>query len=92
METKLFFPYTWHEDEDEEHVTAIRIFGIDTENKNVCVKVTDFTPYVYLELPSDRKWNTTSITRLGNYIDKLCGHDENGRCKRECNCSRPQKK
>ena len=35
METKLFFPYTWHEDEDEEHVTAIRIFGIDTENKNV---------------------------------------------------------
>lgn len=92
METKLFFPYTWHEDDDDEHVTAIRIFGIDTENKNVCVKVTDFTPYVYLELPNDRKWNSTSINRLGNHIDKLCGHDENGKCKRQCNCSRPHKK
>ena len=103
MESKTFFPYSWHEDKDEENTTVFRIFGLDENNKSVCVKVTDFTPYVYLELPSDRKWNSTMIRRLSNTVDELCGHDDTRRethdgkiilgcCAKECRCIRPLKK
>ena len=53
MEKKAFFAYSWHIDDTETEVTSIRIYGIDKQNKNVCVRVDNFTPYVYIELPPE---------------------------------------
>ena len=57
MERKKFFPYSWHVDEDEEEITSIRIYGLDEKDENVCVRVDDFTPYVYIELPERIHWD-----------------------------------
>ena len=51
MQTGLFFPYSWHLDDEQTEVTHIRAYGLDENNKNVCLRVDDFTPYVYIELP-----------------------------------------
>lgn len=56
------FPYFWNYD-DEEGINIIRIFGLNRENKLIYVKVIDFTPYVYLELPNNIEW-TESLTQL----------------------------
>jgi DNA polymerase elongation subunit (family B) len=52
MKTKLnVFPYFWHHDENEKEVTVFRIYALTKENKTVVLRVNDFTPYSYLELP-----------------------------------------
>lgn len=71
MEHKQFFPYSWHVDEDEKDVTSIRIYGLDEENKNICVRVDNFTPYVYIELPTNIKWDTGKAQLVGNKLDEL---------------------
>jgi DNA polymerase elongation subunit (family B) len=68
---KKFFTYSWHIDEEEKNITVIRIYGLDENNENVCVIVNDFTPYVYLQLPEDVKWDSSSAQLLGGYIDRL---------------------
>lgn len=45
------FVYAWHIDEHQKDVTSIRAYGLSSDNKNVCIRIDDFTPYVYLELP-----------------------------------------
>ena len=49
------FIYTWSIDK-EKFSTHIRIWGLDKNNKNICLNISDFTPYVYLELPSNYDW------------------------------------
>lgn len=45
------FIYTWSvEDDTENHKFHIRMYGIDEEEKNVCLHVRDFMPYFYIEL------------------------------------------
>lgn len=52
-----FFPYSWHTQEldinnyDVDDVTNIRMYGLNKDNKNICVRVDDFKPYLYVELP-----------------------------------------
>ena len=76
METHRFFPYSWHMDDDEEEITSVRIYGINEQNKNVCVRVDNFTPYVYIELPERVKWNTGNAQLVGNKIDELLGRQK----------------
>jgi DNA polymerase elongation subunit (family B) len=57
MEDYSFFPYSWYIDTEETEVTVIRAYGLDDNNENVCVQISDFKPYVYLELPNDIKWD-----------------------------------
>lgn len=45
------FVYHWHIDETEKEVTSIRIYGINRDGNTVCLRVDDFTPYIYIELP-----------------------------------------
>lgn len=71
METYSFFPYSWHTIEDEEDITSIRIYGLNEENENVCVRIDDFTPYVYVELPPRINWTAGKAQLLGNKIDEL---------------------
>lgn len=76
METLKTFIYSWHIDESEEEVTSIRIFGIDENNRNICLKVNNFTPYVYIELPKlpgNFEWNVAKAQLLGNKIDEILG-------------------
>ena len=73
MQTKSFFPYAWHMDEDEEHITSIRVYGIDDNQQNVCVRINSFTPFVYLELPENIPWTTSKAQLVCNKIDSLLG-------------------
>lgn len=72
----LFFSYYWYLDEDEQDITSIRIYGLDKKNRNICLRIDDFAPYIYLELPVYDKnkmkinWNS-SIQFLANKLDDL---------------------
>jgi len=73
MQSKTFFPYSWHLDDTEDERTVFRIYGLTETNKSCCCIINDFTPYVYLELPDNIEWNETRAMILGNKIDELCG-------------------
>jgi DNA polymerase elongation subunit (family B) len=73
MEKFTFFPYSWHMDEDEEDITAMRVYGLNSNNENVCVRIDNFTPFVYLELPEHIPWTAGKAQMLGNKIDSLLG-------------------
>lgn len=44
-----FFAYSWHEEQESDMV--IRIYGINASGGTTCVRVENFTPYMYVELP-----------------------------------------
>ena len=73
METSSFFAYSWHIDDQEEECTLIRIYGLNAKNESVCVSVSDFTPYVYVELPPEKNWTTSMAQSLGNCLDRMLG-------------------
>ena len=50
--TDTIFPYFWHTDDTEKEITKMRIYALDKQNKTIVLRVDDFTPYVYLELPT----------------------------------------
>ena len=92
MDKDKFFPYSWHIDDEEDQVTVIRIYGLDKNNKSVCVIVNNFQPHVYIELPSNYEWNEIRAKMLSNKLDRICGHDEDKACKNSCRCFKPLKK
>ena len=73
MQTDSFFPYSWHIDESETEITCIRIYGLNNDNKNICLRVDNFTPYVYIELPPKILWNPAKAQLVGNKIDEIMG-------------------
>lgn len=74
MESNNFFVYSWHIDEREKEVTAIRAYGLNKDNQNICLRINDFTPYVYVELPSNISWNENKAQIVGNKIDDITGN------------------
>jgi DNA polymerase elongation subunit (family B) len=78
MEDYSFFPYSWYIDTEETEVTVIRAYGLDDNNENVCVQISDFKPYVYLELPNDIKWDETLAQRVKNAINDLMVNKTSG--------------
>lgn len=73
METYKFFAYSWYLDEDDEETTLIRVYGLDENNENVCVRINNFTPYIYIELPDKITWNVSKAQLLGNKLDEILG-------------------
>ena len=73
MQTDSFFPYSWHIDDSETEITSIRIYGLNNDNKNVCLRVDNFTPYVYVELPTRILWNSAKAQLVGSKIDEIMG-------------------
>ena len=71
MET--FFPYSWYTDQTEEHITSFRIYGLDKNNKNICVRINNFTPFVYIELPENIPWTSSKAQLVTDKIDSLLG-------------------
>ena len=61
METSktLFFPYSWHIRNSEIHV-----YGFNEQNNHTLVRITEFTPYVYVKLPIYVDWSPTNVSRL----------------------------
>ena len=66
-----FFPATFNIDERETNITCIKIYGFDKNNKNVCLRIDDFQPYVYLELPSCINWTESKANKVVSSIDDL---------------------
>lgn len=66
-----FFVYSWHIDEREREVTSIRAYGINKNNENVCIRIDDFTPYVYVQLPDNVQWNEGTAQIVCNKLDEL---------------------
>lgn len=61
------FIYEWCECDEVDDDTRntkfmIRGYGIDRMGKDVVVVIDDFPPYMYVELPSNRKWEQNSET------------------------------
>lgn len=72
MRSIIFKPFYWYaedEEEDNEHITYVA--GRTPENKSVMVKILNFTPYIYLELPSNRTWTKNTLPLLFNHFQKI---------------------
>lgn len=74
MQKSKFFPYSWFVDEDETECTCIRVYGLNERNENVCVRVDDFYPYCYIELPVDITESMVYLIR--KKIDELLGRQK----------------
>lgn len=66
-----FFVYRSHTCDIETEITTIRMYGLTEDNKNVCLRISNFTPYVYLELPTEFNWDINKAQILGNKIDQM---------------------
>ena len=71
MAKKTYFPYSWTIDDEQDECTLIRSYGLDENNKSICVIIKDFTPYIYVELPRHIEWTETRAQLLTNKIDDL---------------------
>ena len=79
--TNRIYPYQWHTSKNTEE-NYVRVFGLDKENKSICLTITDFYPYIYVELPSEIKWTESAILSLSSKIQ-----EKSGKCQpvsREC--------
>lgn len=66
------FVYSWalH---DTYKYTQIRCYGIDGTGQTVALIISDFTPYVYIELPQTHEWHMVRDLVLSDLVDKtLC--------------------
>lgn len=78
METHKAFTYYWTIDEEEHEVTVIRVYCLTEDKKTIVLRIDDFTPYVYLELPEknqagDIAWTAHSAGMLANQIAEKVG-------------------
>jgi len=73
MEKKKVFIYDFFTEEKEKEITSIRIYSLDEDNKTCCLRVDDFTPYIYIELPDNVNWDATKAQILGTKLDKIMG-------------------
>jgi DNA polymerase elongation subunit (family B) len=71
MEKATLFSYSWHIDENETNRTVIRVYGLNENNENVCIIINNFTPYVYIELPTTVTWDTTNAQLVVSKIDEI---------------------
>ena len=71
MKSGLFFPYSWHIDEQETEVTCIRVYGLNENNENICLRIDNFTPYVYIELPPNINWNASNAQMVVNKLNEI---------------------
>ena len=72
--TSTVFPYFWHWDDNEKEVTVFRIYALTKDNKTVVLRINDFTPYCFLELPEkvdgvEIRWDASKAQLLSNAIN-----------------------
>lgn len=60
----------WSFEETPDHELYIHIGGLTSKMESVQVRVHNFTPYVYLELPARVNWNKDRGNKLFEYLTK----------------------
>ena len=78
MKQEEFFAYDWVtiDPENADDGLVIDIYGFvkkNGETKNVCVHITDFTPYCYIELPYNINWDKVKAQLFEDKLRKLLG-------------------
>jgi DNA polymerase elongation subunit (family B) len=73
MQSSRFFPYSWHIDDKQLNVTCMRVYGLNESNENICIRIDDFTPFCYLELPDHINWTEELGVLFGAKITKMMG-------------------
>jgi DNA polymerase elongation subunit (family B) len=72
MEEIIFQPidwsYTHEQDDDCSNIFVIRLFGRTKQNKTIYVKVVNYLPYFYVEIPIE--WDEYKGRILYNYLKK----------------------
>ena len=79
------FPYQWFLDEKEYDYTSVRVYGLDNDNNSVCLRINDYLPYAYVELPvlpNNNQWDGTTAQRVIDAIDELIEGEEEWKKKR----------
>lgn len=75
--TLKLFSYSWHLDENEDdnnnENTTIKIYGLNEFSESMCVRIEDFTPFIYAELPSNIPWTLSRAQLIGDKIDEILG-------------------
>jgi DNA polymerase elongation subunit (family B) len=66
--------YSWACEENEQ--TLIRIYGLNEENKTICLRIENFTPYIYVELPENDYENAAVIIKRQIFDNILTGKVE----------------
>lgn len=74
MKAQKLFSYSWHIDHKEVEITSIRIYGINEANENVCLRVDNFYPYVYIELPDHVRWDDGRAGLVAYKLNSLMPH------------------
>lgn len=68
----VLFSYSWYLDKKEANC-PIRMYALDSDNKSVCVRIENFQPYIYLELPRDIEWSPLMAQMVGDKVDEVLG-------------------
>jgi len=82
MEKIKAFTYSWYTDDNEKEITIIRSYCIDENGDTVCVRISDFTPFIYIELPdTDIRgdpilWTSGKAQILGNKLNDIMGQQK----------------
>ena len=56
--------------DDEQKGFQILLFGTTHEGKSICVEVTGFRPYLYVQIPEE--WTDKTLSTYQNYLRKKC--------------------
>jgi DNA polymerase elongation subunit (family B) len=64
-----FFPYAWTVDP-----TEIQVYGF-SGGKTTCLRLQDFTPYVYVKLPTTHEWTIELLKALERILEKWVAPD-----------------
>nr|CRI62804.1 B-family DNA polymerase [Megavirus T1] len=60
---------SYHEtDPEDEKKYVIQLFGRTEDDKDVCIKVTDFTPYFYVQIPTN--WKKKHVDKFVYYLKR----------------------
>lgn len=74
MDEGLVFKTTYWYHEEEDDSSIIHIAGRTSDNKSVHLIAENFTPFLYIELPTRVKWNQTKLNILFRWLKERLGH------------------
>jgi DNA polymerase elongation subunit (family B) len=60
---------SYHElDDDDEHVYIIQLFGRTVDDKDICLRVTNFNPFFYIEIPAE--WDSMQADDFVDFLKR----------------------
>ena len=71
FETEDVMASSFGEDETNETIFSIKMFGINEKGQTVCIYVTEYTPFFYVKVGDD--WTNTVKVQFVAYVSSLLG-------------------